>query len=46
MEFKYLGFLISNTNSLTVDMYHRILVGNMPLWAKKSITIDIIKDSY
>jgi hypothetical protein len=27
MEFKYLGFLISNNNSIIVDMYHRILVG-------------------
>jgi hypothetical protein len=44
MEFKYLGFLISNNNSITVDMYHRILVGNMSLWAKKSLTISLIKE--
>jgi hypothetical protein len=46
MEFKYLGFLISNNISITVDMYHKILVGNMPLWAKKSNTINIIKENY
>jgi hypothetical protein len=46
MEFKYLGILISNNNSITVDMYKRILVGNMLIWAEKFITINNIKESY
>jgi hypothetical protein len=45
MEFKYLGSLISNNNnSNTVEINHRILLGNR--WAKKSITIKIIKQRY
>jgi hypothetical protein len=47
MELKYLGSLISNNNnSITVEINHRILLGNMPLWAKKSFTIKIIKQRY